>query len=143
MQFLLTKGLAVNGRGGGAKATHFIYTNMLFALALDKVVFGVSPGAWSLAGSGLILGSAVFVAVRKGKGEVPRIEESEEGEARHGAVGEHGTEEEEMGILRGRDVERSGVEEDDEVDNRGRESVLVDVERGELVGLRDMTPRPE
>ncbi|KAH8685583.1 hypothetical protein BGZ60DRAFT_344091, partial [Tricladium varicosporioides] len=65
MQFLLTKGLAVNGRGGGAKATHMIYTNMLFALALDKMVFGVSPGVWSLAGSGLILGSAVFIAIRK------------------------------------------------------------------------------
>lgn len=142
MQFLLTKGLAVNGRGGGAKATHMIYTNMLFALALDKMVFGVSPGVWSLAGSGLILGSAVFIAIRKGKGEVPRIEESEEGEGRHGVVGEHGTEEEEMGILRGRDMGRLGVE-DDERDSRGCESVLADVERGELVGLRDLTPRSE
>ena len=44
-----------------------IYTNMLFALGLDRVVFGQSPGLWSLAGSGLILGSAVFVAVRKGR----------------------------------------------------------------------------
>ena len=46
-----------------------IYTNMLFALALDKFVFGQSPGWWSLAGSGLILGSAVFVAIQKQQGE--------------------------------------------------------------------------
>ncbi|KAL5324298.1 hypothetical protein ACEPPN_008843 [Leptodophora sp. 'Broadleaf-Isolate-01'] len=67
MQYLLTKGLAAGGRGNGARATNMIYTNMLFALSLDKLVFGQSPGLWSLAGSGLILGSAVFVAVRKGQ----------------------------------------------------------------------------
>jgi drug/metabolite transporter (DMT)-like permease len=69
MQYLLTKGLAVGGRGNGARATNMIYTNMLFALALDKFVFGQSPGWWSLAGSGLILGSAVFVAIQKQQGE--------------------------------------------------------------------------
>ncbi|PMD27274.1 hypothetical protein NA56DRAFT_543077, partial [Hyaloscypha hepaticicola] len=65
MQYLLTKGLAVGGRGNGGRAMNMIYMNMLFALALDKVVFGQSPDWWSLAGSGLILGSAVFVAVKK------------------------------------------------------------------------------
>ncbi|CZT45135.1 uncharacterized protein RSE6_05418 [Rhynchosporium secalis] len=69
MQYLLTKGLASGGRGNGARATNMIYTNMLFALALDKLVFNQSPGWWSLAGSGLILGSAVFVAMKKGAGQ--------------------------------------------------------------------------
>ncbi|PVH84468.1 hypothetical protein DL98DRAFT_558308 [Cadophora sp. DSE1049] len=69
MQYLLTKGLAAGGRRNGARATNMIYTNMLFALGLDKLVFGQSPGWWSLAGSGLILGSAVFVAVKKGQGQ--------------------------------------------------------------------------
>ncbi|TVY86791.1 putative transport protein, partial [Lachnellula willkommii] len=50
MQFLLTSGLAAGGRGNGARATNMIYTNMLFALALDKLVFGQSPGWWSLGG---------------------------------------------------------------------------------------------
>ncbi|KAH8821170.1 hypothetical protein F5884DRAFT_77253 [Xylogone sp. PMI_703] len=62
-QFLMTKGMG--GKGGGVRATTMIYTNMLFALALDKVIFGTTPGWWSLAGSGLILGSALYVAVKK------------------------------------------------------------------------------
>ncbi|RFU27793.1 hypothetical protein B7463_g8530, partial [Scytalidium lignicola] len=62
-QFLMTKGMA--GKGGGVRATTMIYTNMLFALALDKVIFGTTPDWWSLAGSGLILGSAIYVAVKK------------------------------------------------------------------------------
>lgn len=68
-----------------------IYTNMLFALCLDRWVFGVVPGWWSLAGSGLILGSAVYVAVKKQKVEGSRV-----GEER--GIGA-GTAEEEMGIL--------------------------------------------
>ncbi|EKD16612.1 uncharacterized protein L3040_001355 [Drepanopeziza brunnea f. sp. 'multigermtubi'] len=83
MQYLLTRGLAAGGRGNGARAQNMIYTNMLYALALDKLVFGQSPGWWSLAGSGLILGSAVYVAARKG---------SVEGGGDIGADGEYGEE---------------------------------------------------
>jgi hypothetical protein len=91
-----------------------IYTNMLFALALDKIIFGVSPGWWSLGGSGLILGSAVFVALNKGKGadEVGAVGDMEVGlvERRNGTV------EEEMGLISGREMELRG--DDDEM--RGR-----------------------
>jgi drug/metabolite transporter (DMT)-like permease len=109
MQYLLTKGLAVGGRGNGVRATNMIYTNMLFALTLDKLVFGQSPGWWSLAGSGLILGSAVFVAVKKGQGESGARERDEEartgrggGEemAMLGAEGDAMEEEEEGGTAR-------------------------------------------
>ena len=55
-----------------------IYSNMLFALVFDKLVFGVSPGWWSLAGSGLILGSAVFVAMGDGEGGLVGRERDEE-----------------------------------------------------------------
>lgn len=111
MQYLLTRGLADEGKGGGARATNMIYTNMLFALGLDRVVFGVVPGWWSLCGSGLILGSAVFVAVGKqgdgdGDGDEERVvgvEVSEEGE--------------EMGILMMSGV-RGRVEEREETDER-------------------------
>lgn len=92
MQFLLTKGLAFNGRGGGARATNMIYTNMLFALGLDKIVFGQSPGLWSLLGSGLILGSAVFVAVKKGSANAVVVDDDDDEE--RGA-----TQEEEMAML--------------------------------------------
>lgn len=43
-----------------------VYTNMLFALLFDRWIFGTVPGMWSLLGSGLILGSAIYVAVQKG-----------------------------------------------------------------------------
>lgn len=118
MQFLLTKGLTNGGRGNGARATNMIYTNMLFALGLDKVVFGQSPGWWSLAGSGLILGSAVFVAVQMGQGDGrERGERGEEiGASGVRPDGERGTEEEEMGMLVGGGGESAGeggVERDD------------------------------
>ena len=100
-----------------------IYTNMLFALALDKVVFGQSPGWWSLAGSGLILGSAVFIAVQKG--QVDRKAGDEETGGMRGR--EEGTEEEGLGML----TSRRGIEDGDE-DEAGIE--------GEAVGLREYPP---
>lgn len=42
-----------------------VYTQMLFALAFDKLIFGTTPGALSIIGSSLILGSAIYVAVHK------------------------------------------------------------------------------
>jgi hypothetical protein len=42
-----------------------VYTQMLFALAFDKLVWGTTPGALSIIGSSLILGSAIYVAMNK------------------------------------------------------------------------------
>lgn len=42
-----------------------VYIQMLFALSFDKLVFGTTPGILSILGSSLILGSAIYVAVRK------------------------------------------------------------------------------
>jgi hypothetical protein len=42
-----------------------VYTQMFFALGFDKLVFGTTPGFLSIIGSGLILGSAIYVAVQK------------------------------------------------------------------------------
>jgi hypothetical protein len=87
-----------------------IYTNMLFALGLDKLVFGQSPGWWSLGGSGLILGSAVFVALQKNKegGLVGRERDEEVG-------GVGGTEEEEMDMLSGGDGDEAEAERGEEL----------------------------
>lgn len=60
MQFLLTAGLQYEK---SSRATNMVYTQMLFALAFDKVVFDTSPGVLSIIGSSLILGSALYVAV--------------------------------------------------------------------------------
>ena len=64
MQFLLTAGLQ---HEKGSRATNMVYTQMLFALAFDKIVFNTTPGAWGIAGSSLILGSALYVALLSNK----------------------------------------------------------------------------
>ncbi|MCJ1308416.1 hypothetical protein MMC25_002069 [Agyrium rufum] len=76
MQFLLTAGLSYEK---SSRATMMVYSQMLFALAFDRIVWGVVPGLWSWVGCGLILGSTVYVALvvrgaggtkAKGKDEV-------------------------------------------------------------------------
>ncbi|KAF2467067.1 uncharacterized protein BDR25DRAFT_235830 [Lindgomyces ingoldianus] len=62
MQFLLASGLQYEK---SSRATNMVYTQMLFALAFDKIVWGTTPGALSIIGSSLILGSAIFVAMHK------------------------------------------------------------------------------
>lgn len=42
-----------------------VYTQMLFALTFDKLVFGTTPGFLSILGSSLILGSAIYVAMHR------------------------------------------------------------------------------
>lgn len=54
-------------KSSGAKATSMLYTQMLFALASDKVVFGITPGVWSWIGSGFILCGAIWVAADVGQ----------------------------------------------------------------------------
>lgn len=56
-------------KGAGTRATSMVYTQMLFALAGDKVVFGVVPTALSWLGSGLILAGAVWVAAARDQGD--------------------------------------------------------------------------
>lgn len=74
MQFLLTAGLSYQPpslgdkqlqKGNGTRATSMLYTQMLFALFFDRVVMDSLPTAVSWAGSGLILGSAVYVGVTR------------------------------------------------------------------------------
>lgn len=62
MQFLLTAGLA---HEKSSRATNMVYTQVIFALAFDKLVFDTTPDGWSLAGSSLVLGSALYIAVHK------------------------------------------------------------------------------
>lgn len=57
----------------GTRATSMVYTQMLFALAGDKFVFGVTPGTMSWIGSVLILAGAVWVASARDKDEKPAL----------------------------------------------------------------------
>ena len=54
-------------QGSGTRATNMVYSQMLFALMFDKLIWGITPGVSSWAGSGLILVSAVGVAVARNK----------------------------------------------------------------------------
>ena len=56
-----------------------VYTQMLFALAFDKVVFNTTPGLWGIAGSSLILGSALYVALHNNKKKDKEIQSRGDG----------------------------------------------------------------
>lgn len=64
LQFLLTEGLQ---REKAGRATNLIYTQMVFALILERVVWGTTPPVESLFGSALIIGSAIWVSLQKSK----------------------------------------------------------------------------
>lgn len=68
-QFLLAAGLAYEK---SSRSTNMAYTQMLFALTFDKLVFNHSPGWISIIGSSLILGPAIIVALQKDAGNVPK-----------------------------------------------------------------------
>ncbi|KAI2464305.1 hypothetical protein F4781DRAFT_413468 [Annulohypoxylon bovei var. microspora] len=71
MQMLMTAGLAVEKSN---RATAMMYTHMLFAAGFDRWVFGHIMGWMSLTGCGLIVGSALWVALTKN--EVKKDESS-------------------------------------------------------------------
>lgn len=74
------------------------YTQMLFALSFDKLVFGTTPTWLSIIGSSLILGSAIYVAVQK---DTAKSKDNTEGS------GMAGDEESHRGLMSGMDVEES------------------------------------
>ncbi|KAI0138736.1 hypothetical protein F4776DRAFT_663104 [Hypoxylon sp. NC0597] len=69
LQFLLTEGLQ---REKAGRATNLIYTQMVFALILERVVWGTTPPVESLFGSALIIGSAIWVSLQKNKTPSPQ-----------------------------------------------------------------------
>ncbi|KAK6226142.1 integral membrane protein DUF6 [Colletotrichum tabaci] len=62
MQFLMTAGL---GTDRSNRANAMVYTHMLFAAGFDRFIFGNVMGWMSLAGCGLIIGSALWVVLTK------------------------------------------------------------------------------
>ncbi|MCJ1404139.1 hypothetical protein MMC11_007364 [Xylographa trunciseda] len=99
MQFLLTAGLA---HEKSSRATQMVYTQMLFALACDKIFWNASPGWWSIAGSLLIIASALSTAVMKDEKVDTGDARSDEEIALVDAVdGGEGEDEDERGPLRG------------------------------------------
>ncbi|KAL8854668.1 MAG: hypothetical protein Q9221_000450 [Calogaya cf. arnoldii] len=72
MQILLTAGLSYEK---SSRATNMVYTNMLFALAFDKLVFDTTMGMLSILGSSLILGSALYIAVKQDPSKKTKTDE--------------------------------------------------------------------
>lgn len=62
LQVLLTEGLQ---RERAGRATNMIYTQLVTALVIEKVVWGTTPPVESFIGSLLIVGAAVWVGVQK------------------------------------------------------------------------------
>lgn len=109
MQFLLTKGLSAGGKKEGGRGMNMIYTNMLFAMGLDRLVFGIVPDVWSLVGGGIVLGCAIWIAMQKKEvtPEGGRSDLEDQGERRSRRQDERGNDEERRGML------RESPEEDD------------------------------
>jgi len=62
LQFLLTEGLQ---REKGGRATNLTYLQLVFALAVERVIWGTTPPLESLIGAVLIIGAAVAVSLQK------------------------------------------------------------------------------
>jgi len=129
MQFLLTAGLRAEKSG---RATNMIYTQMIFALAAEKIIWGTSPGIWSWAGSLLIMGAAGAVAMQKSAGTATGKSIGQIVNAASSSTARD--EEEAMGMLV-HDAELHRLEDDDDSDiemeeqvNRGRSLSIEDDE---------------
>lgn len=60
MQILFTAGLQ---QEKNSRATNMVYTQMLFAVLFDKLVWNSTLGVWSIVGSSIILTSAIYIAM--------------------------------------------------------------------------------
>jgi hypothetical protein len=65
-----------------------VYMQMLFALTFDKLVWGTTPGALSIIGSSLILGSAIYVAMHREDPNKHKAQRGDDEEARGLMAGE-------------------------------------------------------
>lgn len=64
LQFLLTKGLQLDK---SPKATSMLYSQVIFALLFDWLIWGVLPGGWSLVGGAIVIASTLWSALQKNR----------------------------------------------------------------------------
>ncbi|MCJ1333864.1 hypothetical protein MMC10_010570 [Thelotrema lepadinum] len=117
MQFLLTSSLAHRRSN---RVLNIVYVQMLFALGFDKLLFDESPGLLSVLGSGLILGSVIWVAVKKySSGKKGKGVEGAEMDEERSMTTEGGVAEEEEGLVDNIDgrEERGDGEDGEEREN--------------------------
>ncbi|KAG9191830.1 hypothetical protein G6011_10564 [Alternaria panax] len=70
LQFLLTEGLQ---REKGGRATNLTYLQLVFALVVEKLVWGTTPPVESLVGAVLIVGAAIAVSLQKAGGKNKKV----------------------------------------------------------------------
>lgn len=78
-----------------SRATNMTYTSMLYALLFDRFVFGQTPGLWSIIGSTLILGSAIYMAMQRDSSS----KEVNEGSSRNAADRDGADDEAGVGLM--------------------------------------------
>ena len=61
MQILFTAGMQ---QEKNSRATNMVYTQMIFAVAFDKLVWNSTLSIWSIIGSSIILTSAIYIALQ-------------------------------------------------------------------------------
>lgn len=64
LQFLLTKGLQLDK---SPKATSMLYSQIIFALLFDWLIWGMLPGGWSLVGGAIVIASTLWSALQKNR----------------------------------------------------------------------------
>ncbi|CAN9107636.1 unnamed protein product [Alternaria alternata] len=79
LQFLLTEGLQ---REKGGRATNLTYLQLVFALVVEKLIWGTTPPVESLVGAVLIIGAAIAVSLQKEGGKGKKVEAGNDEERR-------------------------------------------------------------
>ncbi|KAK0260943.1 hypothetical protein LTR91_002161 [Friedmanniomyces endolithicus] len=122
MQFLLAAGLSYEK---SSRATNITYTQMLFALSFDKFFFGHTPDLLSIAGSTLILGSAIYIALMANAGKNGPAKEVGEGGSASAGLGTEGELEAHEGLLGGARMGERDVESGEDYDRLDVREVAV------------------
>ncbi|KAK0353307.1 hypothetical protein LTR91_020671 [Friedmanniomyces endolithicus] len=122
MQFLLAAGLSYEK---SSRATNITYTQMLFALSFDKFFFGHTPDLLSIAGSTLILGSAIYIALMANAGKNGPAKEVGEGGSASAGLEIGGELEAQEGLISGVRAGERNVESGEDHDRLDVREVAV------------------
>ena len=98
---------------------------MLFALSFDKFFFGHTPDLLSIAGSTLILGSAIYIALMANAGKNGGAKEGGEGGGAGVGLGIEGELEAQEGLLGGVRAGERDVEGGEDHDRLGVREVAI------------------
>ncbi len=121
-QFLLAAGLSYEK---SSRATNITYTQMLFALSFDKFFFGHTPDLLSIAGSTLILGSAIYIALMANAGKNGPAKEVGEGGSASAGLEIGGELEAQEGLISGVRAGERNVESGEDHDRLDVREVAV------------------